>query len=103
MPAIISSPITPVDPLIFLSKIFAGKILNISKILKIKHDNNMRTISLPHINNGIDCPINSSMTISFGSLLLNFFKVFFKNKKEYIVIVININTNIFFEKKEIIV
>ena len=48
-----------------------------SNILKIMNEINIRTTLLPHINKGIDWPINSSITISFGSLLSNFFKIYF--------------------------
>ena len=64
----------------FLSKTLAGKILNISNILKIMNEINIRTRLLPQTNKGIDCPINSSITISFGSLSSNFFNIYFKKK-----------------------
>ena len=41
---------------------------------------NIRTRLLPQTNKGIDWPINSSITISFGSLLSNFFNIYFKKK-----------------------
>ena len=77
----ISSPIIPIGPSIFLSKILAGNILNISKILKTRNDMIISVMLPSHINKGIDWPMNSSITISLGSLLLNIFNIFFKKKK----------------------
>jgi len=46
----------------------------------MKKDNNIRKISLPQISSGIDCPKNSSITISFGSFVI---KYLLKKKKKY--------------------
>jgi hypothetical protein len=41
--------------------------LLISKSLNNKKDSIIKKKLFPHIRRGIDCPINSSTTISFGS------------------------------------
>jgi hypothetical protein len=68
IPAIISSNITPFEPLIFSNK-FMGYILKISKNRKKIKIKKIIAISSEEgtISKGIDCPTNSSITTSFGS------------------------------------
>jgi len=61
MPATISSPIIPIGPFIFLSKIFAGNNLDISKNLKVKKESKINKRFPLQIINGNNWPINSSI------------------------------------------
>ena len=73
--------------------IFLKPILEMSKNLNIKNDIIINKRSLSQIISGIDWPINSSITISFGSLLLKTLIIFLKKIKEYIVMTVSIIIN----------
>ena len=66
-PAIISSINTPFAFLTFKSKKLAGQGFVISNKRNSKKDNIIKKKLFSHNSNGIECPINSSITISFGS------------------------------------